>query len=99
MKLKDPEVQKASAKCEQEGQYPDKVVARLKEGDESGATKLVEEMFQKCASFSEACAAEVAPGLVMELRFSGVAVSEKCLAEVSKVQQDPEAQQVAAKCQ
>jgi len=99
MRLKDPEVQKASAKCEQEGQYPDKVVAKLKAGDEAGATKLVEEMFHKCASFSESCAAEVAPGLIMELRFSGVAVKKGCLDEVSKVQQDPEAQQAAAKCQ
>lgn len=99
MRLKDPKVQKASAECEQKGQYPDKVVAHLKKGEESEATKLVQEMFTKCASFSEKCAAEVAPGLVMELRFSGVAVSEKCMGEVGKVQKDPAAQQFAAKCQ
>jgi len=98
-KLRDPKVQEASAKCEQKGQYPDKVVGLLKKGDEAGATKLVEEMFQKCASFSEKCAAEVAPGLIMEIRFSGVAVSEKCLEDVGKVQKDPKAQQFAAECQ
>lgn len=98
-RLRDPEVQKASAECEQKGQYPDKVVKLLKKGDEAGATKLVEEMFQKCAKFSDKCAAEVAPGLIMELRFSGVAVSEQCLAEVSKVQKEPENQKFAAQCQ
>jgi hypothetical protein len=98
-RLRDPEVQQKSATCEKEGQYPDKVVQSLKGGDEKGATNLVEEMFTKCASFSEKCAKEVAPGLVMELRFSGVAVSEKCLAEVGKTQNDPAAQQKAAKCQ
>jgi len=98
-RLKDPEVQKASAKCEKEGKYPDQVVALLKKQDEAGATKKVEEMFTKCAKFSETCAKQVAPGLVMELRFSGAAVSEECVAAVGKVQQDPEAQKVAAKCQ
>lgn len=98
-KLRDPKVQEASSKCEQEGQYPDKVVALLKKGDEAGASKLVEEMFQKCASFSEKCAAEVAPGLIMEIRFSGVAVSEQCLVEVGKVQKDQKAQKFAAECQ
>jgi hypothetical protein len=98
-RLRDPEVQKKSAECEQEGKYPDQVVKLLKKGDEAKATKLVEEMFQKCASFSEKCAGEVAPGLIMEVRFSGVAVSEECLADVSKVQKDPESQQKAAQCQ
>jgi hypothetical protein len=98
-RLRDPAFQKKSAECEQKGQYPDKVLALLKKGDEAGATKLVEEMFHKCADFSDKCAAEVAPGLIMELRFSGVAVSEKCMAEVAKVQKDPKAQEAAAKCQ
>jgi ATP-dependent Clp protease adapter protein ClpS len=98
-RLRDPKIQKESADCEQKGQYPDRVLNYLKQGDEANATKLVEEMFKKCAGFSEKCAAEVAPGLVMEVRFSGVAVSEKCFAEVEKVQKDQEAQQVAAKCQ
>jgi len=98
-RLRDPEVQKKSSKCEQEGKYPDQVIKLLKKGEEANATKVIEEMFQKCASFSEKCAGEVAPGLIMELRFSGVAVSDQCLAEVSKVQKDPESQQKAAKCQ
>eukprot|EP00746_Dinoflagellata_sp_MGD_P161862 gnl/MRDRNA2_/MRDRNA2_89161_c0_seq1.p1 gnl/MRDRNA2_/MRDRNA2_89161_c0~~gnl/MRDRNA2_/MRDRNA2_89161_c0_seq1.p1 ORF type:complete len:281 (-),score=78.26 gnl/MRDRNA2_/MRDRNA2_89161_c0_seq1:59-901(-) len=98
-RLRDPEVQKKSAECEKEGKYPDRVVENLKKGNEANATKLVEEMFTKCASFSEACAAEVAPGLIMEVRFSGVAVSEQCLADVSSVQKDPESQKKAAQCQ
>jgi len=97
--LRDPEVQKKSAECEQEGKYPDRVVELLKNGEEAKAEKLVAEMFTKCASFSEKCAGEVAPGLIMEVRFSGVAVSKACMANVSNVQKDPEAQQEAAQCQ
>jgi len=98
-RLRDPKFQKQSAECEQKAQYPDRVLNYLKQGDEANATKLVEEMFTKCAGFSEKCAAEVAPGLVMEVRFSGVAVSDKCLAEVEKIQKDPKSQEFAAQCQ
>jgi len=98
-RLRDPEVQKAAAECEKKGQYPDKVLALLKKGDEAGATSLTEEMFKKCAKFSDKCASEVAPGLIMELRFSGLAVSDTCAQEAGKVEKDPELQQFAAECQ
>lgn len=98
-RLRDPAFQKKSAECEQRGAYPDKVVNLLKDGNQANATKKVEEMFKKCADFSDRCAAEVAPGLIMELRLSGAAVSEKCIAEVGKTNKDPAAKEFAAKCQ
>lgn len=98
-KLADSKFQKEAAKCEQEGKFPDQVIEALQKMDQAAAVSHAEAMFIKCAKFSQDCAAEVAPGLVMELRFSGAAVSNKCMKQVQDVRKDPKTMKAAAKCE
>lgn len=86
--LNDAKKREASAQCEQEQGFADKVIDHLQNGEESEAISVTEDSFHMCAGFSKECAEEVSAGVVQEIRFSGVAVSDSCRAKASKSQQD-----------
>jgi len=96
--LQNTENQAASQKCEDEGKYGDKAIAALRVANEHEAVAHVHEVFMKCGKLSEKCAALVAPRLVQEMRLSGVAVSDECKAEYSKVQNSEKAMAATADC-
>jgi len=87
-RMKKPEFAKKAAKCEQDGQYPQKAIASLQNGDDKGATGHIEDLFVNCAQLPKECAAKVAPELVIQLRFSGAAVSDECAQKMEEVQKD-----------
>jgi hypothetical protein len=96
--LQSPEAQAQSQKCEEQGKYGDKVIQALQAADEKTALAHIYEVFEKCGNFSERCAAIVAPNLIQNMRISGVAVSNACKAEYSKIQNDEKALAATADC-
>lgn len=97
-KMKKPEFAQEAAKCEKEGEYPQKAIASLQKGDEKAATGHIEDLFVNCAKLPKECAEKVAPELVIQLRFSGAAVSEDCAKKMEEVQSDEKKAQEMEKC-
>lgn len=99
LKLNDEVNRKDAAKCEQANGYDDSVIDQLRQGEEGNAVAITEDTFLTCAKFTPECAGEVAPGVVQEVRFSGVIVTEQCRALVKKAQEDKEKLAKAQKCE
>jgi len=76
--LKSDDKRAASAqKCEQDRDAK-KVVQMLSDADLDGATSEVSSTFQTCGNITKSCSKEVAPHIVMMVRLSGMAISDKC---------------------
>jgi len=89
----------AVSKCEKKGQYPQKAISHLQNGNKSAAVLTIEESFQKCAKFSPKCAKELAPVVIQQLEFSGAAVSMTCRKAVAKVQNDAKKMKEVQACE
>lgn len=89
----------AAAKCEKENALSDQVITSLQAAKLPEATALTQQAFEKCANFSSTCAAAVAPGVVQELRLSGVALQAECKKTVSKAQSDKTAMKGVRECE
>lgn len=74
--------------CEEKAQYPQQAIGHLQKGDRVAAIATIEESFQKCAKFSETCSKELAPVVIQQLEFSGMAVSDTCKQSLAKVRND-----------
>lgn len=97
--LRDGAKQQEAAKCEKDNQLPSKVITYLQAGKKSEAENATKTAFEKCAKMTPECAAQIAPGTVQELRFSGVALSDTCKDAVNKAQSDKAAMQEVRKCE
>lgn len=94
-----PEEQKKAQKCEVEGQFAERTVEKLQEGDAEGAEEVVAESFEKCAGFSKECAVALAPRVVQKMRFAGLGVTNTCAKEMQEVQGNKERMKKIAKCE
>lgn len=84
--LKSDEKRAASAqKCEQDRDAK-KVVQMLSDADLDGATSEVSSTFQACGNITKSCSKEVAPHIVMMVRLSGMAISDKCKEAAAKIE-------------
>jgi len=97
--LNDKTKRAAAAECEKKNGHADKVLEHLQTGKEAEAVAVTETSFKECAHFSEACAGEVAPGVVQEIRFSGLAVTDKCRTEIRTAQNDTTLMAEAQACE
>lgn len=97
-KMKQQEFAEDAAKCEQKGQYPQKAIAALQNRDEQGAISHIKDLFVNCAKLPEHCADKVAPDLVIQLRFSGAAVSDDCAQKMQEFQQDEQKAKQVEEC-
>lgn len=89
----------AVGECEKKGQYPQKAIQHLQQGDRNAAIATIEESFQTCAKFSEPCAKELAPRVIQSLEFSGAAITYECKSAVTKVQSDQVKMQQVKECE
>lgn len=92
-------MQQDAAACEKAHKFPDAVIAHLQAGRQEEAVNVTKESFEKCGKLSKNCAAEEAPVVVQELRFGGVALSDKCKAAVRKAQTDKATMKEVRKCE
>jgi len=97
--LNDKTKRLAAAECEKKKGYADAVLDHLQTGEEAEAVGVTETSFKECAKFSDTCAGEVAPGVVQEIRFSGLAVTDKCRAEIQTAQGDEKLMAEAQACE
>lgn len=67
-----------SHECEAKTGYSTKAVDALRDAKPEGALGFVEKTFHECAGISADCAKQVAPGVVLKMRLSGVAISDSC---------------------
>lgn len=88
-----------AAKCENEKGYDEKVLRHLQVGEEAEAVSVTEASFRECAHFSLACAGEVAPGVVQEIRLSGLAVNNSCRTAMGSAQEDEKLMAAAHQCE
>lgn len=96
--LQSPAMQSFTHKCEDEGKYSNRVVDALKKDDRKKALSDAVELFEKCGKFSKACAEKTAPGLVEQVRLSGMTVSDTCRQQTKKLQSDKEHLKAAGEC-
>jgi len=82
-------------KCEQDTDAK-KVVQMLSDADLDGATSKVASTFQTCGNITKSCSNEVAPHIVMMVRLSGMAISDKCKEIAAKTEA---AHKAPEKCQ
>lgn len=87
-----------AAACEKDGKYPEKAISALQKRDEKGATAHIEDLFVKCAKLTKDCAARVSPDLVIQLRFSGAAVTDECAKKMEGVHQDEKTAKAVQQC-
>lgn len=85
-----------AAACEKEHGFPSLVIGHLQARRQGEAVAVTQKSFETCGGLSSACALEVAPGVVQELRFSGVVMSEHCRASVNAAQKNPNSTKVHA---
>lgn len=96
--LQTPAMQSFSKNCEDTGHYSKRVVDALQKDDRKMAFTEATELFEKCGKLSKTCAERMAPGLVEEVRLSGMTVSDECRAQTEKFQRDKEHLEAAAEC-
>lgn len=97
--LNSKEKRKKAAECEQENGYSDQVIEHLQGGQEAEAVAVTAKSFESCGKLSFTCAGEVAPSVVQEIRFSGVAVSDTCRERAAKTQKDEKFMAQVHKCE
>lgn len=97
--LRDVAKQQAAAQCEKDNQFPNQVITSLQAGKILDAENTTKIAFEKCAKMTSECAAQIAPGTVQELRFSGVALSDGCKDKVNEIQADKAAMKEVRKCE
>jgi len=71
----------------------------LEAGEEAEAVSVTEASFKDCAQFSQTCAGEVAPGVVQEIRLSGLAVNSSCRAAMGTAQKNGKTMDAAHQCE
>lgn len=97
-RLEEASMQSFSHQCEDQGQYSYHIAEALKKDDRKLAMAAAIELFAKCGKMSKACAEKMAPGLVEEVRLSGMTVSDECRAQTKKLQGDKAHLKGAAEC-
>lgn len=84
--------------CEQKGKFENRTISALQNEDTKNAVEVTTQLLEQCGNFSHACAKEAADGVVVQLRFSGIAVSDKCSDEMRSAQEDQERMKKTSQC-